>query len=91
MRIDKFLKVSRLILRREVAKQLCDDGDVLINGKAAKPSSEVLPGDTLVLCLGRKRLTAVVKEIRPYASKADASKLYDITQDENVAQEASHD
>ena len=91
MRSDKFLKVSRLILRREVAKQLCEDGDVMINGKAAKPSSEVNPGDTLVLHLGRKRLTALVKEIRPYASKADASKLYEITQDDTVVQEEAHD
>ena len=83
MRIDKFLKVSRLILRREVAKQLCEDGDVMINGKAAKPSSEVNPCDTLILRL--------VKEIRPYASKADASKLYEITQDDTVVQEEAHD
>ncbi len=84
MRIDKFLKVSRLILRREIAKELCDDGDVSINGKSAKPSSEVNAGDTLVLSLGRKRLTVVVKEIRPFASKSDASKLYEIIKDETV-------
>ena len=73
MRIDKFLKVSRLILRREVAKQL---------GEA---------GDAMVLHWGRKRLIALVKEIRPYASKADASKLYEITQDDTVVQEEAHD
>lgn len=84
MRIDKFLKVSRLILRREIAKELCNDGDVSINGKSAKPSSEVNAGDTLVLSLGRKRLTVVVKEIRPFASKSDASKLYEIITDETI-------
>ncbi len=87
MRIDKFLKVSRLILRREVAKQLCDDGDVSINGKPAKPSSEVSPGDTLTLRLGRKQITVSVKETRPFASKADASKLYEIIRDETLTQE----
>lgn len=84
MRIDKFLKVSRLILRREIAKELCEDGDVCINGKSAKPSSEVNPGDTITLTLGRKRLTVLVKEIRPFASKSDAGKLYEITQDEII-------
>ncbi len=84
MRIDKFLKVSRLILRREIAKELCDDGDVSINGKSAKPSSEVNVGDTLVLSLGRKRLTVVIKEVRPFASKSDASKLYEIIKDETI-------
>ncbi len=84
MRIDKFLKVSRLILRREIAKELCDDGDVSINGKSAKPSSEVNVGDTLVLSLGRKCLTVVIKEVRPFASKSDASKLYEIIKDETI-------
>ncbi len=88
MRIDKFLKVSRLILRREIAKELCDDGDVSINGKPAKPSTEVNAGDTLTLTLGRKRLTVVVKEIRPFASKADASKLYEITREEILGGQA---
>ncbi len=84
MRIDKFLKVSRLVLRREVAKKLCDDGDVLLNGKAAKPSSEINPGDTLVLSLGRRKVTVRIKEIRPFASKADASSLYEIISDESI-------
>ncbi|HBS02365.1 MAG TPA: hypothetical protein DEA63_00610 [Firmicutes bacterium] len=87
MRIDKFLKVSRLILRREVAKQLCDDGDVSINGKPAKPSSEVNPDDVLTLRLGRKRITVSVRETRPFASKADAAKLYEIIRDETLTQE----
>ncbi len=83
MRIDKFLKVSRLVLRREVAKKLCDDGDVILNGKAAKPSSEISPGDTLVLSLGRRKITVAIREIRPFASKADASSLYEIISDES--------
>ena len=84
MRIDKFLKVSRLVLRREVAKKLCDDGDVVLNGKAAKPSSEINPGDTLVLSLGRRKVTVTIKEVRPFASKADASSLYEIISDESI-------
>jgi ribosomal 50S subunit-recycling heat shock protein len=49
MRIDKFLKVARLTKRRETAKELCDDGDIFINGKVAKAMSEVAVGDTLDL------------------------------------------
>ena len=82
MRIDKFLKVSRLIKRREVAKELCDDQDVFINGKVAKPSAEVSEGDELILLLGRHRIKAIVKAIRPYAKKEDADSMYEIIEDE---------
>ena len=82
MRLDKFLKVSRLVKRREVAKELCDDGDVAINGKIAKPSAEVAPGDKLTLQLGRHTLTAEVLETRPYANKNQAGELYRILSDE---------
>lgn len=84
MRTDKFLKVSRLVLRREVAKKLCDDGDVVLNGKAAKPSSEISAGDSLVLSLGRRKVTVRIKEIRPFASKSDAAALYEIISDESI-------
>ncbi len=84
MRIDKFLKVSRLVLRREVAKKLCDDGDVLLNGKQAKPSSEISPGDTLTLSLGRRKVIVSIKEVRPFASKSDAANLYKIISDESL-------
>lgn len=81
MRMDKFLKVSRLIKRREVAKELCDASFVLCNGKVAKPSTEVVPGDELRLTLGRHTLTVKVLDISPYANKATASSLYDILED----------
>ena len=76
MRVDKFLKVSRLIKRREVAKQLCDAGDVTVNGKLAKPSTEINPGDRVCIKLGR-----VIKEVRPYANKSNAEELYEIVSD----------
>ncbi len=81
MRMDKFLKVSRLIKRREVAKELCDASFVLCNGKVAKPSTEVVPGDELRLTLGRHTLTVKVLGISPYANKTTASSLYDILED----------
>lgn len=82
MRIDKFLKVSRLIKRREVAKELCDAGYVTINGKPAKPSSEVNGGETLTLRLGKRTLTIKILEIRPFANKEQAGMLYEVISDE---------
>lgn len=82
MRIDKWLKVSRLTKRREVAKELCDDGDVLLNDKEAKPSSEVAPGDILTLILGRHKITAKVISSKPYAKKDEAKEMYEIISDE---------
>ena len=84
MRLDKFLKVSRLVKRREVAKSLCDDGDVFINGKIGKPASEVNPGDELVLMLGKHKVTVKVKEIKPFANKSNAQECYDLIADEII-------
>ena len=84
MRIDKFLKVSRLIKRRETAKNLCDDGDILINGKIAKAMSEVKDGDTLTLALGKKRVEVIVKEVRPFANKEQASLMFEVINDETL-------
>lgn len=81
MRIDKFLKVSRLIKRREVAKELCDDSDVLLNGKIAKPSAEVNVGDTMELHLGRHTLIVKILAVKPYANKTDAGEMYEVLQD----------
>lgn len=82
MRIDKFLKVTRLVKRRETAKELCDDNDVLINGRVAKPMSEVKEGDTFVLRLGRHKIEAKVVSVRPFTKKEDAPKMYQIITDE---------
>lgn len=81
MRIDKFLKVSRLIKRREIAKQLCDAGAITINGKIAKPMSEINPGDKIELALGRRIITAQVNEVREFAKKEDAQKMVSIIND----------
>lgn len=82
MRIDKFLKVSRLTKRRETAKELCDDGDVSINGKTAKAMSEVATGDTLVLIMGRHKISAKVVSIREFSRKEEATKMFEIISDE---------
>jgi ribosomal 50S subunit-recycling heat shock protein len=82
MRIDKFLKVSRLIKRREVAKELCDAGLIWINDKAAKPSAEVNEGDIIILQLGKRKITAKVATIKQFASKEDASNMIEIISNE---------
>ncbi|MDD5885079.1 MAG: RNA-binding S4 domain-containing protein [Erysipelotrichaceae bacterium] len=84
MRIDKWLKVSRLIKRRETAKELCDDGDVLVNGKQAKPMTEVKAGDRLILQMGKHKITLLVSSVLPYARKDEAKGMYEIIEDEIV-------
>ncbi len=81
MRIDKWLKVSRIIKRRETAKDLCADGDVFINGKKAKAMSEIEVGDELTLILGRHTIVAKILEVRPFAKKEDASKMFEMLSD----------
>lgn len=63
MRLDKFLQVSRLVKRREVAHRLCDHGRVRINGAVAKPAAAVRPGDVLTISQGDRRLAAKVLEV----------------------------
>lgn len=82
MRLDKFLKVSRIIKRRTVAKDICEGDKIQLNGRVAKPSAEVKPGDVLLLELGNRILEAQVKAI-PNAVRADeAHLLYEVLRDE---------
>ncbi len=82
MRLDKYLKVSRLIKRRTVANELCTGGGVLLNDKMAKPSSEVKVGDTLTLNLGRRILTVRIEAVPQSAVPAQsAASLYTVMSD----------
>lgn len=76
MRLDKFLKVSRLIKRRTVAKDVSDAGRVLINGKVAKPASLVKPGDILEIGFGARRIRVEILEIRDNVAAKEAKDLY---------------
>lgn len=78
MRLDKYLKVSRLIKRRTVACQACELGKVTLNGKVAKPSASVSEGDTISITLGVKTITVKVEKITEHALKADASDMYTV-------------
>ncbi|MDR2665470.1 MAG: RNA-binding S4 domain-containing protein [Oscillospiraceae bacterium] len=76
MRLDKFLKVSRLIKRRTVANEACDAGRVSVNGRAAKASHDVKEGDVLLLRLGGRELSVEVVSVRETATRADAGAMY---------------
>jgi len=78
VRADKFLKVSRIIKRRTVAKEACETDRIMINGKQAKPSSEVKVGDVLTVKFGNGEISVRIKEIAEHVPKNDASNLYEI-------------
>ncbi len=78
MRLDKFLKVSRLIKRRSVANEACDSSRVTVNGKMAKPSYDVKVNDELSISFGAKRLTVRVLDIRETTKKSEAVGMYEI-------------
>ncbi|MDR0197703.1 MAG: RNA-binding S4 domain-containing protein [Oscillospiraceae bacterium] len=78
MRLDKFLKVSRLIKRRTVANEACDAGKVLVNQKAARASYEVKIGDEIQIALGKSPLAVRVVKIAETAGKDGASQLYEV-------------
>ncbi|GEO67861.1 RNA-binding S4 domain-containing protein [Levilactobacillus spicheri] len=82
MRLDKFLKVSRIIKRRSVAKEIADKGRILINGKVAKSSSNVATNDELVIKFGNKTLTVQVNELLETTKKDDAERMYTIVKEE---------
>lgn len=82
MRLDKFLKVSRLIKRRTVAKDVSDQGRVLLNGKEAKPSSVIKIGDVLDIQFGQRTLTVQVERLTDSNRKEDILGLYTILKEE---------
>ena len=78
MRLDKFLKVSRLIKRRTVANEACDNAHVTANGRPAKASYDVKEGDLLTLTFGEKSLTVRVLDVKEHVAKADAASMYEV-------------
>ena len=78
MRLDKFLKVSRLVKRRTVANELCDAKHVEVNGKVARASYEVKTGDVIAIQMGSNLIKAEVLSVQEYATKENASLMYKI-------------
>ena len=89
MRLDKFLKVSRLIKRRTLAKEVADQGRITINGNVAKASSTVAAGDEMTIRFGNKIVTVAISSIKEQAKKEEASDMSEIIREEKVNSEES--
>ncbi len=76
MRLDKYLKVSRLIKRRTVANEACDAGRVMINGKVARASANVKQGDVITIQFGNKEVKAEVLDVQETVKKDEAKELF---------------
>lgn len=76
MRLDKYLKVSRLIKRRTVANEACDAGRVCVNDRVAKASTEVKVGDRITISFGNKEVRVEVLEVEDTAKKEKAKELF---------------
>jgi len=78
MRLDKFLKVSRIFKRRTIAKEVAKNGRVIINGRTAKPGTELKPDDILEISYGQKTITVKVLKLASHIKKEDADSMYQI-------------
>lgn len=78
MRLDKYLKVSRIIKRRTVANEACDTSRVTVNGKAAKASYDVKVGDIIEITLGQRTVKVRVAEVRDNVGKDEAASMYEV-------------
>lgn len=76
MRLDKFLKVSRIIKRRTVANEACDQGRVSVNGRPVKASYDVKVGDELTITFGQKEFRAEVLAVKEHVLKDEAQEMY---------------
>jgi ribosomal 50S subunit-recycling heat shock protein len=84
MRLDKYLKVSRIIKRRTVAKEACEGGRVSINGKVAKPSTDVKEEDIIEIRYASKVLKAKILNISNHVLKEEAKQMYEVISGEEI-------
>ena len=84
MRLDKYLKVSRIIKRRTVAKEASEGGRVTLNGKVAKPSTEVREGDVMEIRFGEKLARYRILTVAETVRKADAGAMYELIEGEDI-------
>ena len=88
MRLDKYLKVSRIIKRRPVAKEVADKGRIKVNGVLAKSSTDLKVNDQIEVRFGNKVLTGKVLEMLDSTKKEDASKMYEIISETRIEEDA---
>ena len=81
LRMDKFLKVSRVIKRRTLSKEVCDRGQVAVNSRTAKAGTEIKPGDVVTINFGHRRLEFEVAEVRENVPAREAAALYKIIEE----------
>ncbi len=84
MRLDKYLKVSRLIKRRTVAKEVADHEKIMVNDKLSKPSTDIKVNDIISIRFGMKIVTVKVLSINEYTKKEDSSLMYEIIKEERI-------
>lgn len=84
MRLDKYLKVSRIIKRRPVAKEVADKGRIKVNGVLAKSSTDIKVNDQIEIRFGNKLLTVSVLEMKDSTKKEDAAKMYKIISESRI-------
>lgn len=84
MRLDKFLKVSRIIKRRTLSKEISQSERVLVNDKIAKPSTRLKVGDIITIEFGTRRLVVKVVELKEHVLKSDSTMLYEIIKEEKI-------
>lgn len=82
MRLDKYLKVSRIFKRRTIAKQIASSGKITVNGRTAKPSQTLDVGDVIDIDYADKSFKVKVKELRKHASKDNAANMYEVLSEE---------
>ena len=82
MRIDKYLKVARILKKRTIAKELALQERLFINGRIAKAASEIKPGDLVKIVFGHRVFSVRVLEVRENASKQDALGMYEVVEEE---------
>ena len=87
MRLDKYLKVSRIIKRRTVAKEICEAGRIMVNGHTAKAGHELKIGDTLDIAMGNRRLKVRVAELKETVRANEADTLYEVLEDIRLNEE----
>ena len=87
MRLDKYLKVARILKRRTISKELAENSRVLVNGKVAKPAKEVNIGDVIEIVYGNSVLKVKVKDIKDVVKKNDATVLYEVLDEYYIQQD----
>ncbi len=91
MRIDKYLKVARILKRRPVAKELAEAGRLLVKDRPVRASYEVKTGDEITIVFGHRHLKVRVLDIKEHVKKEDTAALYEIIEDQKVKEDESYE